>query len=329
MAKTVVGLFHSASEARSVVEELVQAGCRRDDISLVAKNDEAGTTAEASESGETKGAEGLATGAGIGAVLGGIGGILVGMGALAIPGIGPVVAAGPIAAGLAGAAGGAVAGGLIGGLIGLGIPEEEAHTYAEGVRRGHTLVLAKTSDDQAGLASSIMNRHNPIDIHTEGAKWRQEGWSGRSDYAAGEWAGRSRTASESEAIPVTQEELSVGKRQVETGGVRVHSHVTEQPVEANVQLHQEKVHVERMPVDRPISDADRAFQERSIEARESAEEAVVGKKAKVVEEVQLRKEGETREEKIKDSVRRTDVDVEKIPGSEPLPRSTEPPRTHR
>ena len=322
MAKTVVGLFRSPSEARDVVEELVQAGCQREDISLVAKNDEAGGASESGDSGETKGAEGLATGAGIGAVLGGIGGILVGMGALAIPGIGPVVAAGPIAAGLAGAAGGAVAGGLIGGLIGLGIPEEEAHTYAEGVRRGHTLVLAKTSDEQADLASSVMNRHNPIDIHTESAKWRQEGWSGRSDYAS-EDLSRSRVAAESESIPVTEEELTVGKRQVETGGVRVHSQVTEKPVEANVHLHQERVQVERMPVDRPISDADRAFQERSIEAREMGEEAVVGKKAKVVEEVRLRKEGETREEKIEDTVRRTDVDVDRLPGS------SEPPRTSR
>lgn len=320
MAKTVVGLFNTAAEARSVVDDLVQAGCRREDISVVAKGDQDTSvrTTEA-EGGETKASEGLATGAGIGAVLGGIGGILVGMGALAIPGIGPIIAAGPIAAGLAGAAGGAVAGGLIGGLVGLGIPEEEAHAYAEGVNRGHTLVLAKTSDEAADLARSVMDRHNPIDIHTEGAKWRSEGWSGR----AGEWSGRSaesvRSLGAEDVIPVTQEELSVGKRAVDTGGVRVSSHVTEQPASADVHLHQERVQVERMPADRPVSDADRAFRDRTIEARETAEEPVVDKTARVVEEVRLRKEGEEKKEHVEDTVRRTDVDVDRLPGGEERP----------
>ncbi|MBC7906870.1 MAG: YsnF/AvaK domain-containing protein [Rhodospirillaceae bacterium] len=159
---------------------------------------------------------------------------------------------------------------------------------------------------QAQAAADIMNRHSPLDVHTESAKWRQQGWSGRA-------------AAEGEAIPVTQEELVVGKKAVETGGVRVHTHVTERPVEANVHLQQERVHVERMPVDRPVSDADRAFQERTIEAREMGEEAVVGKKARVVEEVRVRKEGEEREENVKDTVRRTEVDVDRLPGGEPRP----------
>ncbi|HLO77780.1 MAG TPA: YsnF/AvaK domain-containing protein [Magnetospirillum sp.] len=313
MAKTVVGLFRSQEEARSVVEDLIQAGCRREDLSLVAKNERDLSEAGEEEVGEkeergTKAGEGAATGAGIGAVLGGIGGILVGLGVLAIPGVGPIIAAGPVAATLAGAAGGAVAGGLIGGLVGLGIPEEEAGHYAEGVRRGHTLVIAKTSDAEADSASAVMNRHNPIDLHTEAAKWRAEGWSGRTYEGAA-----------SSSIPVTQEELTVSKRAFDTGGVRIHSHVTEQPVTADVRLHQERVQVERMPADRPVSDADRAFQDRSIEARETNEEAVVGKTARVVEEVQLRKEGEDREERIEDKVRRTDVEVERLPGNEPRP----------
>jgi uncharacterized protein (TIGR02271 family) len=310
MAKTVVGLFRSHDDARAALEDLVQAGCQREDLSLVAKDRQAGVapvSAEEQDKGDTKAGEGAATGAGIGAVLGGIGGILVGMGVLAIPGVGPVLAAGPIAAGLAGAAGGAVAGGLVGGLIGLGIPDEEAHTYAEGVRRGHTLVIAKISDEQADLARAAMDRHNPIDIHAEAANWRAEGWSGRADLG------------ESDTIPVTQEELAVGKRAVDTGGVRVHSHVTEQPAEADVRLHQERVQVERMPVDRPVADSERAFQERSVEARESEEQPVVSKTARVVEEMRLRKQGEEHEEHVEDTVRRTDVDVERLPGGEPRP----------
>lgn len=314
MAKTVVGLFDSPAKAGNVVEDLVKAGCRREDISVVAK-DERGTgigddaarypgKAEGEGADETLGAEGLATGAGIGAVLGGAGGVLAGLGMLAIPGIGPVVAAGPIAAGLVGAAGGAVAGGLIGGLVGLGVPEEESHAYAEGVRRGHTLVVARTSDEEAAAAATVMNRFNPIDIHTESTRWRQEGWSGRPGETA-------QAGGEQASIPVTEEQLVVGKRHVEGGGVRVHSHVTEKPVSAEVRLHQERVDVERMPADRPVSDSDRAFQERSVEMRETDEEAVVGKKARVVEEVRVRKAGEDREENVKDTVRRTDVDVDR------------------
>lgn len=313
MAKTVVGLFRTPEDARATVDDLIQAGCRREDVSLVAKGSgteavsEGETSARTKDSGETRGAEGMATGAGIGAVLGGIGGILVGMGMLAIPGVGPIIAAGPIAAGLAGAAGGAVAGGLIGGLIGLGIPEEEAHTYAEGVRRGNTLVIVKTSDVQTDQARAVMSRHNPIDIHAESARWRAEGWSGRTDMDSGT------------AIPVTQEELVVGKREVETGGVRVSTHTTEQPVGTDVHLQQERVQVERMPVDRPVSDADRAFQDRTVEARETAEEAVVSKKARVVEEVRLRKEAQERKEHVEDTVRRTDVDIDRLPGDEERP----------
>lgn len=142
MSKTVVGLFESAGAARMVVDGLIAAGCRREDISLVAKDDRT-------------------TQAGI-AALGGLGRVLAGLGALAIPGLGAIVAAGPITAGLAGAAGGAVAGGLVGGLVGLGIPEAEAEAYAEGVRRGNTLVVVKTADVAVGSATKVVNRHHPM-----------------------------------------------------------------------------------------------------------------------------------------------------------------------
>src|SRR5690606_38716981 len=111
-------------------------------------------------------AEGAGVGAGIGAVLGGLGGLLVGLGALTIPGIGPVIAAGPLAAaltGLAGAGAGAVAGGVTGGLIGaltgLGVPEENAQYYAEGIRRGGVLVTARVADNRTSEAVDILNRY--------------------------------------------------------------------------------------------------------------------------------------------------------------------------
>ncbi|MEO7912084.1 MAG: general stress protein, partial [Roseiflexaceae bacterium] len=146
MAKTIVGLFDDVNEAHTAVQELMDAGVDHNAISIVA-NDAKGEYKQYKADGSSA-AEGAGAGAVGGGVLGGVLGLLVGVGALAIPGIGPVLAAGPLAAAL-GAAGastlvgagvGAATGGLIGGLIGLGIPEEDANMYAEGVRRGGTLV---------------------------------------------------------------------------------------------------------------------------------------------------------------------------------------------
>jgi hypothetical protein len=123
-------------------------------------------------------------GAGAGALVGSIGGLLVGLGALTIPGIGPILAAGPIAAALAGAGVGAAAGGVIGALADLGIPEDEAQHYAEGIRRGGTLVAVKTDDSASERAMDIMYRHGPIDLEERAAHWRERGWTGWSPSAS-------------------------------------------------------------------------------------------------------------------------------------------------
>src|SRR5947207_11774476 len=103
-----------------------------------------------------------ATGAGVGAVVGGLGGLLLGLGALAIPGIGPIIAAGPLVAALGGAAAGAAVGGLIGALTKMGVPEEEAHIYAEGVRRGGTLVTVTADDANTDTIVSVLNGHGAV-----------------------------------------------------------------------------------------------------------------------------------------------------------------------
>jgi uncharacterized protein (TIGR02271 family) len=113
---------------------------------------------------------------------------------------------------------------------------------------------------------------------------------------------------------VTEEHLHVGKRSVSQGGVRVHSRVTERPVEKQVNLREEHVHVERRPVDRNLRPGERAFEERSVEARETSERPVVSKEARVTEEVNLRKDATERTESVRDTVRKTDVDVEKLSG---------------
>lgn len=189
MTRTVVALFDNFSTANAALRELVDNGFSRDDISMMA-NDRSGEYGRYLESGDAVGdtsgaAQGAGVGAGIGAALGGLGGLLVGLGALTIPGIGPVIAAGPLAAaltGLAGAGAGAVAGGVAGGLIGalvdMGVPEETAQYYAEGVRRGGHLITVRTADHMTDRAVDILNRHDPIDINERATQWRQSGWAG-------------------------------------------------------------------------------------------------------------------------------------------------------
>lgn len=137
----IVGSYNSEEKAIKAIEDLKREGYRAEDISVLSK-DEAETKHVAEETG-THAGEGAATGALAGGALGGLGGVLAGIGALAIPGIGPIVAAGPIVAGLTGAAAGAGVGGLAGALIGLGIPEDEAKDYENRFNEGEILVLVE------------------------------------------------------------------------------------------------------------------------------------------------------------------------------------------
>lgn len=298
MAKTVVGLLESNAEARSVMDELTSAcGCNRADIGLMARGEErTGASSERSGQGDEV-ASGALKGAGTGAAVGGILGLVAGAASLAIPGIGPIIAAGPIASALAGAGIGAAAGGIIGALANLGVPEEEAHYYAEGVRRGGTLITVRAENDQsAECAARVMREHGAVDIEKRAAQWKEKGWSG--------------SFGEGEVIPVAKEELAVGKRQVQAGGVRVYSHVVEQPVEQTVNLREEHAKVERRPVDRPLAAGDDAFREKSIEVNETAEEPVVEKRSRVVEEVRVGKQAAERQQTVQDKVRSTEVQVE-------------------
>ncbi len=300
MAKTVIGLYRDMNTAQQVVRELQNSGFRREDISLVARDPRGEPAMRKADEDVT---EGAMAGAGIGAALGGIGGLLVGLGALTIPGIGPIVAAGPLATALAGAGIGAVAGGVVGALADLGVPEQDAHAYAEGVRRGGVLVAVRTTDDRSRQAADVLNRHDPVDVRREAGNWRQEGWN-RFDETA-------RPLREDElTLPIVQEELRVGKR-AEERGVRVRTDVTEEPVEERVRLRDEHVDVERRRVDRPATEDDMAaFREGSFEVRETHEEPVVQKQARVVEEIHVRKDVDEREETVRDTVRRTDVHTE-------------------
>jgi hypothetical protein len=173
--KTVTGLFDDYTDASAAVGALETAGVPSKDISLVSNNAD-NRHGEQSNAGEDAG-----KGAGIGAVVGGAGGLLTGLGLMAIPGVGPVVAAGWLAATAAGAVAGAVAGGAAGGLIGAmtssGVSEDDAHVYAEGVRRGGTVVTAKVDDTLAPEAEAILKRSNWVDPAERRVAYNEQGWT--------------------------------------------------------------------------------------------------------------------------------------------------------
>jgi uncharacterized protein (TIGR02271 family) len=185
-----------------------------------------------------------------------------------------------------------------------GVPEAEAQQYADAVRRGGVLVLVDTADDRADRAVAIMERTPAVDreARTGADAARAPGRAGTRELETGDVK-----------VPVVEEELQVGTRQVRHGGVRLYTRVTEWPVEETVRLRDETVHVERRPVDRPATEADvAAAQERTVEVTETDEEPVVRKQARVVEEVVVHKDVQEQTETVRDTVRRTEVEVEPV-----------------
>jgi uncharacterized protein (TIGR02271 family) len=213
--------------------------------------------------------------------------------------------------------------GLFHDLKRLFLPESDRAGYEEGVRRGGVVVAVRSSEGEIDRIIEIFEETGPVDIDERQNEWRDTGWTGQ----AGTGAAQTATGQRDETIPVVEEELRVGKREVERGSVRVRSWVVEEPVEASVQLREERVDVERRPVDRPVGTTEQPFEERTIEAVERAEEAVVQKTARVKEEVAIRKGAEERTETVQDKVRRTEVEVEqgdkKASKGDPLKRAAE------
>jgi uncharacterized membrane protein len=176
MTRTVVALYDHLTQAHDAVADLIESGVDRTDISLMAYDAE-GAYARQMELGERAEVETL-SGTGVGAVIGTLGGLLVGLGAMTVPGLGPVITAGTLGATLLSAGVGAAVGGLIGALVDAGIPEPEAEYYAEGIRRGGTLVVAQVPDAAVDEVAAVLNRHYPVDIDARVARWEEEGWEG-------------------------------------------------------------------------------------------------------------------------------------------------------
>jgi hypothetical protein len=249
--KTVVGLYDQFEDAQSAVKALRDADFSANDINMVA-SDENGRysrylNGDPSQKEDVK--SGAGKGAGLGAVLGGLGGLLAGLGALTIPVIGPVIAAGPIVTTLVGAGAGAVAGGIVGALVDIGVPEDRAKDYAEGIRRGGTLVTVQAQVQQASKADAILRSFNPVDIDERSQQWKQGAQvpvTGEHDVHRHDQS-QMETTSQDKHIPVTghqanatvpvvEEDQRVAKREADRGGGRVESHTAEVPVEKGVNM---------------------------------------------------------------------------------------------
>jgi hypothetical protein len=186
MTVTISRLYDDPQVAHRAVMDLEAAGIPASDISLVASNADnwyredkktAPRKVDRDHDGVDDRAEGAGAGAGIGAALGGTAGLLAGLGIMAIPGIGPVVAAGWLAATAVGAVAGGAAGGIIGALTQSGVPKQEAELYAEGLRRGGTLVTARVPDGDRARCEAIMNQA-AVNIREREMAYREAGWTG-------------------------------------------------------------------------------------------------------------------------------------------------------
>ena len=209
----------------------------------------------------------------------------------------------------------------------------DSAVYDRSVASGSTVVTVKVPEQHKSRVVEILELHDPIDFDERAASYGTTQTTTTTMAAAPATAALAKAplpkaaASQASAMPVAtaagndtlkvmEERLTIGKRAVNRGGARVRSYVVETPAEAQVTLHSETVQVERRPVTdgRPVTDAD--FREQSVEMRSVNEEAVVGKEARVVEEISLRKEATDRVETVRDTVRQTKVDVEQVPAVE-------------
>lgn len=179
MTATISRLYDTYADAQNAVRGLEAAGVPHSEISIVANNSDSWFNADKKVDRDRDGvddrAEGVGKGAGIGAGLGGAAGLLAGLGLLAIPGLGPVVAAGWLAATAVGAAAGAATGGLVGALTEAGVSKEDAPLYAEGVRRGGTLVSARVPDADRNRLDGILNT-SAVNLRDRSTAWQKSGW---------------------------------------------------------------------------------------------------------------------------------------------------------
>jgi uncharacterized protein (TIGR02271 family) len=214
-------------------------------------------------------------------------------------------------------------GGFFRRVFGADIDEHEHGAFDEAIRHGAAVVCVTTDERGEDRAANIMNDNGAVDVDQRAASRRQPD---NRDYGAStlpyskEQIARERQSYNEETaphiIPVVEEGLRIGKRVVQRGGVRVYNRVREEPIEQQVELREEHVRVDRRRTDRPATEADIHNHDEVIEVTETAEEPVVEKRTRVVEEVVVAKEATTRTETIRDSVRKSHVNVERVGGND-------------
>lgn len=301
-----VGVFRDSDDARAAIGALKDADFRGDDISLLMPDrDEARDMA--AETG-TKAGEGAATGLVAGGILGGLGGFLVGIGALAIPGVGPFIAAGAFATALGGAAVGAGVGAIAGALIGMGIPKEEAEYYEGEVRGGRTLVAVRAGP-RIDEADKILHDFGAYDV-----EHRDRAPMGTGATTTAATAGRAAAGSdlvEQRSLELREEELRAQTRPVETGQVTVGKDVVEEQRRLEVPVTREEVTIERRPIERRPTDQPLDESSRTIEVPVHEEQVEIEKRPVVYEEVGVGKRQVTETQSVSDTVRREEARVQR------------------
>jgi uncharacterized protein (TIGR02271 family) len=307
---TVVGVFEDTAEARRAIEALKEAGFTGEHISVLAP-DRDDTRAVAEETG-TRAGEDAAKGAVAGGILGGLGGWLVGIGALAIPGVGPLLAAGAFATALGGAAIGAGVGAIAGALVGMGVPQEHAEYYEGEVKSGRTLVTV-SADGRYDEAQRLLRDYGAYDVESRGAAGaRSAAPASVVDVAERSAAdGESRPASDGQTLQLREEELRARKSEIQTGQVTLGKDIVEEQRTLQVPVTREDVTIERRPVtprpaDRPIEETSR-----TIEVPVREERVEVEKTPVVYEEVGVGKREVTQTQHVSETVRREEARVER------------------
>jgi uncharacterized protein (TIGR02271 family) len=264
MALTVIGVFDSASQAQTAVEQLINAGFSRSNIDLSARTGDYTNDTHVDEDHNS-----------------GIGGFFRS-------------------------------------LFG-GDDDEETTRYTNVASRGSLVTVHAQSQDEAERAADVLDEFGAVDVNERAATYGNTTTTNASTGFTGTDALTTNTTDRvlptdtDQTIKVVEENLQVGKREVERGGVRVRSRIVERPVEESLRLREERVSIQRTPVNRPATEADlNAFQGNQIEVIQHAEVPVVAKTANVVEEISVGKDVTEREEVIHDTVRKTDVQVDNI-----------------
>ncbi len=309
MDRTAVGYFRDRAAADRAFDALVRAGFGRDDVSILGRGAEGKTGLVDADTGED-------VGAGQGAITGGIAGLLIGAGAMLIPGIGPVVAVGPLAAALAGAitggVTGAVVGGITAGLVHLGVPEEEARFYDERIRQGGYLVTVRTNESRYDDARRILEAQG---AETQGQNVQAVGRETIPPTTASAAAQRADLAQQDtmtrdeKSVQLREEQLRAEKETVPAGEVTLRKDVVTEQKTVDVPVTREEVVVERHPVaDRPASGDLREGETIRVPVRE--EEVHLEKQPIVTEEVTVGKRPVVETETVSGTVRREEARVE-------------------